>query len=178
MTVRQSLHFSTILGNYLEGSSGRAEVEIFTDDESVELTFELIQENYARNASKLGFKLSEIWENHRDSSIPTDFVEAIQRELGALYFGTKDFIEAHPNLFVGDIEELPSGVRFGFGAFDLEDDWEGKIYIDDYLSVVLFIILQGIPGVNWRQIEPGLPLFGSDSALLEPGESVGYGLSF
>lgn len=181
MTVRQSLRFNTILGDYINGSSGRvgqAEVEIFTDDESVELTFELIQKNYTQNTNKLGFNLYNIWENPRDASIQADHVEAIQRELGALYFGTMDFIEARPNLTVKDIEELPNGLSFGFGAFDLEAGWDGKIYIDDYLSLVLFVILQGIPGVNWRQIEPSLPLFGSDFALVDPGNPVGYGLSF
>lgn len=177
MTIRKSLRFSTVLGD-LQGKTGQTEVLVFTDDESVELNYGLIQKNYAQNANKLGFNLYDLWDSPRDASILADHAEAIQRELGALYYGPSELIEAHPSLAVRDIEELPSGVSFGFGTFELEDDWAGKIYIDDYLSLVLFIILQGIPGVGWQQLEPAPLLFGGDYALVDPGNPVGYGLTF
>jgi len=181
MTVRQSLRFSTVLGDWSDDGHGKTrtvEVEVFTDDDSVELTADLIQENYAANAARLGFSLGALWEEYEQSSIFAAHAQAIQRELGALYYGDSSLIAKHPDVAIFNIEELPKGTKFGFGAFHLQEGWNGDFALDEELNLVLFIILQGIARVGWKKVDPAPLLFGGYSALVEPRQHVGYGLFY
>lgn len=177
MTVRQSLRFSTVLGDWSDDGHGKtrqAEIEVFTDDESVELTEELILSNHNANAAKLGFGVGELWRGYENSSVSLDQAEAIQQKLGALYYGLEEEIELYPEL---SVNELPKGFSLGFGAFDIEDNGDG-LFFEDQLGLALFIILSGIPGIRWREIKSKQLFGGFDSLLGSENRSVGYGLFY
>lgn len=181
----RSVSFSATLGDWSSDGHGRTavhQVEIYSLDGS-EVTDELLKANYEANVAKLGFGLPALWKDYEQTSPREPQLIAIQRELGAIYYGEEDLAEQRSDLTIvpwameDDSEFGPNEfyIVAGYrnGELTLESDGE-----EDDLKLAMFLVLAGLPNLSWKILEPARPLFGDGGSLLTGNSHVGYGLFF
>jgi hypothetical protein len=178
----KSLRFLTVLGHYAVDRVGKVkqtEIEIFTTDPSVDLSDELVRSNAASNFEKLGFSLADLWDVPQ-LGITLQRAQAIQRELGAVYYVVDEEIAwNHRSLDFKIPEDDPDYIDLGLNGFLVGQNRAENFLVDSELRLALFLILQGIPGVGWRELKSSAPLlFGGLGSLVAGDKPVGYGLVY
>lgn len=190
MTQANLLHFSVGFGDWSGDGHGKLKthsIEIFSLDGS-EVTAEQIQGNYLANVKKLGFGLPELWEEYEQFNPEPEQISTIQTQLNAIYYGDEDSLreaEQH-GLNLWSDESLRAGEKLPNDSFRIsvyEDSGEVAFedtdpHIPEELRLAMFIVLSGLPELDWRLLRQPRALFGIGGSLLTDHHFVGYGRIF
>jgi len=181
--MAQSLPFSVTLGDWSDDGHGKTDVqqiEVYSTDGS-EVTEELLKSNYDANVAKLGFGLPALWEDYEQFSPTEKQLIAIQRELGAAYYGEEELAEKRTDITIvpwseDDDSELGPNEFYIVAAYmtgELAIEAEDE---EDNLKLAMLLVLAGLPALGWKLLEPARSLFGDSGSVLTGNSHVGYGL--
>jgi len=190
MAQINSLHFSVGFGDWSGDGHGKLRthsIEIFSLDGS-EVTADQIEENYLINVEKLGFGLPELWEAPEQFDPEPEQISMIQTQLSAIYYGDEDSrkVADEYDLTLWSDENLKAGERLPADSFRITIYEEnGEVAFEDTdpsvpeeLRLAMFIVLSGLPELDWRLLPQPKALFGRYGSLLTENRSVGYGRIF